>query len=661
MSWLLVLPLTLLAAVVLVAPGAGMGWAVGIRGTATFLVGPAITVSLISVLAVLLAWLRIPWSLLSFLVACLVVMAAAVVVRRLVERRTGELRLRVDGLNLRTFGLGLALWTAMIGYPMIRLFRNSNAIIQSYDNVFHLNVVQYILDTGQASSLTVGGLTSGGGPAGFYPAGWHGFASLVLGSARTFAPGTGVGFAVNAATLAMLVFAWAAGCLFVTQVLAGGRLGVSLLATATLGSLYAFPWIFFPEGGLYPNLLGNSLMMGSVAWLFLLARVGSPATGRQVRLQSTAPVGIGVVCVVLQLPGIALAHPSSLFMLAVFGLAIAWARWVGWERPRGSQRRSMPALGVLIGATVIFGAAWVGLAPTRPTAAREPTGLASATWGLLQGAMSDGGRAAPTLTVLVIAGLVVAVLRRQLANLLVAGVAAVIYVLALGGPTGPVSKLAGGLLYVDSERIAAFAVLAAIPAVLGALGEVDELVWKLTARLAPLARGAARLGIVIALALVLAVPLQVWTLSPMIARSSSRLVILNDKSRRMSTDEYKLISRMRQLVPPGEKVIANPTTGGGFIYALTGVPLVFPHAFLTDSPAMRQLRSQMFNPDQLAATCAAMDELGAHYFYFPGRFIFHPTEGVDAFPGLDEPNLKMLKRVAREGDAKLYRFTACDR
>ena len=94
-------------------------------------------------------------------------------------------------MNLRSFGIALVLWTALIGYQLVRLFRNSGSIIQSFDNVFHLNVVQYILDTHQASSLTVGGLTSGGGPAAFYPAGWHGYVSLVLDGARLIVPGTG--------------------------------------------------------------------------------------------------------------------------------------------------------------------------------------------------------------------------------------------------------------------------------------------------------------------------------------------------------------------------------------------------------------------------------------------------------------------------------------
>jgi hypothetical protein len=658
MSWLLVVPLVTFAAVVLLAPGAGLGWAIGLRGPSVLLVAPAATVSMIGLAAIVLAWLHIPWSLGTFLVAAGVAVLLAVAVRVLLERRTGPLQLRLGGFRLPAFGWGLVLWSALIAYPMVRLFRNAGSIIQSFDNVFHLNSVQYILDTGQASSLTIASLTAPGGPVGFYPAAWHGFVALILGTARSVNPALGIGVAVNAATVAVLVLGWAAGCLFLTQVLAGGRTAVSLLTAAVLGSLYAFPWIFLPEGGLYPNLLGNSLLVGAVAWLYLLMRPGSADESERASLVSSTPLLLGSVVVAVQLPGIALSHPNSVFLLAAFGLAIAWARW---QVPRNAGARSRRGLLALIAASAAFVAAWILLAPARPTAAREPVGLAITAWELIQGAVSDGGRAAPTLSLLVLAGLVVAVRRREPAGLMITAFAGVVYLLALGGPTAAVSRLAGGLLYNDSERIAAFAVLAALPLVIGALNAAVVAAGRLAERLAPMAVAALRSGILLGLAILLAVPLQLWSLSPMISQSSTKLVVLGERTRRMSRDEYTLISRMRELVPSGEKVIADPATGGGFIYALTGVPLVFPHAFLVDTPAMRQLRSQMFNPEQLAATCAAMDTLGAHYFYDPGRYIFHASEGPDAFPGLDEPNPAMLTAVAGEGSARLYRFSACDR
>lgn len=646
----------------LLLPGTGLGYALGLRGVAVLVPAAALSSTMISCLASVYPLLGVGWSLLSFIVGATVIVAIVWAVRALVERRVGLVRLRAGTFDLRGLFSGLILWAGLVGYSMIRLVRNPTSIIQSFDNVFHLNVVQYVLDTGQASSLTIAGLTSGGAPPPAYPAAWHGYVALLLGGLRGVEPQAGIGIAVNAATIAVILAGWALGCLLIVQVLCGGRTMLSLLVAGVLGSLYAFPWVFLPEGGLYPNLLGNSLIPGLVAWMLLLLPAGRDAAGRSAPVAFSEPGHrwLGVIALVLALPGVALAHPNSAFTLAVIMVVLFWGRWIG--RADTDRRRRLKRLVLLVVATAVLGWAWVRLAPPRPTDPKPPIGLGPATRDLLLGAVAEGGIAGPTLSVLVIVGLLVAIRRRDWPSLLLAGTGALVFVLAIGGPAGEISRLAGALLYNDSERIAAFTVILAVPLVIQTLDALEG-----AARRWLLDRRAGIGGRVLAtvagtgLLLVLAVPLQLASLQPALQQNSDKLVVLGDRTRRMSRDEYNLIVGMREFVPPGEKVVANPTTGGGFIYALSGVPLVFPHAFVNDSPAMRQLRSQMFNPDQLAATCAAMDQLGAHYFYFPGRFIFHATEGVDSFPGLDEPNLKMLKRVAREGDAKLYRFIACDR
>jgi hypothetical protein len=671
MSWLLLSPLALLAVAVLLIPGAALGFALGLRGTAVLLPAAALSVSLISLLAIGYAAIGVPWSLGSFVLGAAVVVAAAFGVRALVSRRWGWFTLRLAKLNLGSLGAGLAIWAALTGYTMIRLFRDPTAFIQSYDNVFHLNVVQYILDTGKASTFTIGSLTSAGQPS-TYPAAWHGYASLLLGTARAVDPGIPIGSAVNAATIAIVIFAWALGCLALVQVLAGGSLGVSVLTAATLGTLYVFPWAFLPEGGLYPNLLGNSLLPGAVTLAYLIsARLGERALAARptpgiepVRLDGNRPLVPAFIVLALMLPGITLAHPNSTFTLLVIALALTWGLWFIWSfgtEQRGRRQRWI-SLAVLIAATVGFALAWVLLAPPRPTPGRAPTNLVDAFWYLFQGAVSTASLPAPALTVLVVLGLVGAVRHRWIAAAAAAGFASVVFVMALGGPTGKASTMAGALFYNDTKRIAAFALICALPLVIGALGMIDRGLRALLSR-SRVSAGAANAwqGVaVIVLAAVIAVPLQLWSLSPEINYNSKRLVVLSATTRRMSLNEYQLISAMRKLVPAGEKVIANPGGGGGFIYAVSGVPLVFPHSFVADTPAMHQLRESMFDPSQLPQTCAAMAELNAHFYYHTNRKVTVPTHGADYFPALDKPKLSMLTLVASNGPAGLYRFSACD-
>ncbi len=662
MAWIPLVPVMLAASVLLLAPGAALARALGIRGVALLIVSPGLSITLTGTLALLYAPLGVRWTPASFLVGVAVVTAAGWGSRRLIQRRSGPISLRLVGFHAGSFAAGLLLWATITMATMARLFRQPWAIIQSYDNVFHLNAVQYILDSGSASSLTLTTFTSGGALPTPYPAAWHGFASLVLEVARSAAPSTPIGSAVNAATLAVLILGWAAGCLLLAHTLTDGSLGVSVLTVAALAGVFAFPWAFLPEGGLYPNLLGNSLLPSAIALLFLIARRTQThvATGDGVQLEGEHSLLSAVAAMALLVPGIALAHPNSAFTLLIVAVAVAWQSWLqAWPRDRERSSRFGLGLAALVAASLAVAVAWVRFAPARPTPASPPTNLADSLWHLVQGVLSPAALPAPSLTILVAIGLIGALRRGWIAAAISTAVATVVFLVSFGGPTVELSTAAGGLLYNDTKRIAAFAVMCALPLLVHAVSMVDAWLRHLFARTdAGTADPRYRLGLLV-MAVVLFFPLQLWSLYPKIDQASKHLVVLSEKTRRMNLPEYRLISRMPSLVPVGERVIANPGAGGGYIYSLTGVPLVFAHSFVNDSPAMHQLRTSMFDPSTLAKTCAAMDQLHAHFYYHSDRTIVVPKHGPDSFPALDKPRMSMLTLVAADGPAKLYRFTAC--
>jgi len=59
---------------------------------------------------------------------------------------------------------------------------------QTYDAVFHYNAIAYIVDSGNASSLTLNSLGTPGTPGSFYPSAWHDFASLLVLTTGASAP-----------------------------------------------------------------------------------------------------------------------------------------------------------------------------------------------------------------------------------------------------------------------------------------------------------------------------------------------------------------------------------------------------------------------------------------------------------------------------------------
>jgi hypothetical protein len=682
MTWLSIAPVILLAFFLLVVPGAALGYALGLRGVLTLTAAAPLSLTLIAGLAIVYTQAGIWWSLATFATGAAVLIVLVELLRRLISRRTGPLTVEFSGFSWHSFGLGLATSAVLAMIVLTRLFRDPSYFVQAFDNVFHLNAVQHILDSGRASSFTLTEFTAAGGSPWFYPAGWHDYTSLILGTVRQFAPSAPIGIAVNAATFAVIVSAWALGCLVLAQALAGGSPTISLLTAVMAPLMWVFPWAFLEWGGLYPNILSNAMVPSIMAILFLVANTMRPQASlvptssaaasspesvpadRKAGLIGKHPIAVALVALAAAAPGMALTHPNSVFTVAIPALVLAWWVWLGQPAATFS-RRWRGRLGwtalALFFATVAFAGAWIKLAPPRPTAPKPPLGLVEAFTALLMGASVPDNPATPAIAVVVIIGLIWAARQREFAVVATTVISAAIFLLAIGGPGSRVSVAVGGLFYNDRNRIAAFAVILALPAAIYAFAALNSFVENLTARLSPRPRLIWRIGAATATAAVIATSLTVTSLRDAIHTTASTLVTLSDHTQRVTSDEYELMRRIGDFVPAGQEVIADPNGGGDFIYAVSGVPVVFPHFFVAESTANLQLREAMFDRTQLAKTCAAMDELNAHYFYATSRWYTRPASGPISFPGLYHPDVSMLQEVDHQGTAVLYRFTACDR
>ncbi|MDQ6739667.1 MAG: hypothetical protein M3021_04675, partial [Actinomycetota bacterium] len=138
---------------------------------------------------------------------------------------------------------GVALGALIIGARLLFVFGSPDSISQTFDNIFHLNAIQYIYQTGQASSLTIGGMT--GIP--FYPAAWHAFAALV-----GQLSGASIPVAVNAANLAIGALVWPLGCVYFCQQVFGQKMHAALLTGVLSAGFGAFPILMVDFGVLYP-------------------------------------------------------------------------------------------------------------------------------------------------------------------------------------------------------------------------------------------------------------------------------------------------------------------------------------------------------------------------------------------------------------------------
>lgn len=707
-SWVVLAPLILLATLIFFVPGAAMAAALGIRGTMVFVAGPPLTMGLIAGSAIVLGGLHLPWVPVTFFATSLLVIGIVYLSWQAIRVFAGYRLLCSGSLDLRSLLVGLGVTGVVMTTVLVVVFPDPNLFAQTFDNIFHTNAIQYIIDTGNASSFAIAQVTSAGRPAVAYPAAWHGFVALILGVARVVEPTVTVAAAINAGTLTVFVGGWGMGVLTLTQVVAGRSISAAIMASGLASTMPLVPWFYLEWGSLYPNTLANAMVPGLLAILLLLRRTPkdaspptraasnpvhmaedqvtagvSPArrlvdTGLQVALDNTRraqraiePARVALdgsyprvalaVVAIASLPGLALAHPNAAFTLGLAVLVVAWGTLFTSLRPHPNRHLVKYAIGgsALLAATIAFCLAWAGLAPENPVDPPEPIPLWTALQGLFLAAPAE---ASPTwaLPAIIAIGLIVCVRQRRFVHIALWLIPSAIYIVALTTEVPEVSLLLGGLFFQDPRRIAASVVVLSLPLILSSFGALTSLFSWLTRWVRPPSgRALAASLLAVSVGLGLVYTNFELSLGPRIERTRAVLYDQSPASRYVSADERTLMSRMRAELPPDAKVIGDPGNGTPFIYSLAGIPVVFGHVFTNDSPAMAQVRKHLFDKAQLDATCQALRDLHAYYFadFGSGSQYF---AGFKFYPGLWPVDYKFLTLVDSQVDARLYRITACE-
>lgn len=643
-GWLEALPAVLVAAMLVFLPGIAALRGVGLRGLSLIAFAPVMSVAMIAVAGVVLSLAGVPWTLWSLLAVLLVVSAAAwgvgLLLGRLEDPRPPSSVPRWILPVAIAAGVPFGLWrlAAYIGDPA--------GISQTNDAVFHLNAVRYILETQDGSVLSVSSML---GTQGFYPAAWHDIVSAVV-----LATGVDIAVAANALTLVIGAGIWTVGIAWLARVVTGSS-RVAAYTAVFAAALQAFPLLMFQWGVLYPNALSTAMVPAAVAAVASLPRWLRPQ--RPVRSALLAVLGAAVAAGSLML-----AQPAAALAWGLL-TAIWFAVWIV-QRPAPRSILLRLALAALPWLALI--AMWVFFSGGTSGSHWPPFRNKAEVWLdiLFNGQM--GIPSAIGVSVFMLIGLVLAARRRE-QRWFVAGWLAVsaLYVLvaAVGAPIVRDGLL--GAWYADPYRLASLAPIVVIPlvavgfdtvvrmlALRGSRGEDPARERTVTA--VSLLVAAAGMIVLIALRPV-ALPLFLdGTFDP-----ESRYVA--DEDTYLAPDERTLLESLDQYVPAGQRVIANPSTGSGFGYMLSGYD-VYPRTWSPPStPEWGVLAQGLRNAATDPAVCEALASFG------------DPEYVLDFGPGEDRPGRWLMpgmtdfagrsgfERVAEVGDASLWRITACAR
>ncbi|MFI8597166.1 DUF6541 family protein [Rothia koreensis] len=577
-------------------------------------------------------------------------------------RWTGPGRLGGDLVPARWFSRGqLAYWASFVIAALVMLRTITNAIgapgrfSQTFDNNFHLNVIRYIVEQHNASSLTVSAMTAGGGAPTFYPAAWHDVVSLVFMS-------TGQGsipMATNAMIVTVAVVVWPLSVLYLMRSMMRFNLPTVLTAGAVLSGFAAFPVLLMYFGVLYPNFLGIALIPAGLGLLINVLRVS--AIRRVTTIQS---ILLGIVVAL----GIGFAHPNAAMSLVIMTVPILLVRGAVqiW---RAANRRT--SVGVVIVQVILIAAGlwliWYLWGIVRPEAGAATWGPATSDTQAFGEALLNSPlsltQAQWVLSILAILGtLVVLYTRRNVWLALVYGVLIYYYICVRWLQWDQDRMWATGVWYNDPYRLAALLPVAAVPLALIGIHCITQALmgsavverWK--------HRGPQVLGVVSALTVILALALTQFArpLNDMV-NASYWSYYASEDAQLVDSDELDVIHHIDDYVPDKDTVIVNPWTGGALAYALADRHVTAAHTLYTPTDNAKIFDGSLNQANQDPKVCQAVKDDDAKYVLDFGTDEVNQGDHSGAFQGLQ--NLEesgVAIPVYQSGDAKLLKITACD-
>lgn len=645
--WMQLVLVCLITAALLVLPGALINRLAGLRGPDVVLLAPVVSCAAIGLGAVAAGALGVAWGWAPVAVVVLVLAALAALLRRLLRRWSADSGETRPWAHAPATLLGAAIGGVLFAIDGVRMIGRPDAFSQTFDNIFHLSVVRWILDHHDASSLHMS-MTTADGSGTFYPLGWHDVVSLSL----RITGGQDVVLATNALILVGLVIVWPWSCLFLAR-----RLGLTgAVAMASCGVLCAafgaFPAMLIGFGVIYPNFLALAMLPGLIGLGLSVFRLG-PAT--------PLPVPPALIVGTLGLVGVGIVHPNvSLTMVAVVGsvLVAVWGLPTVLDRSSGWAGRRRVRLAAVLGWWVVSAALYLVIRPS----------FAASVWGperRLIDAVIEAVTLSPMVSTvgvvaagLALVGWVRSALDRRFWAL--GGVHLVfvfLWLVAAAKGFGRLRYLLVGPWYNDTYRLAA---LLPITAVLLALLAVDWLV-ALASRRRPLAAAGPWLK-----RLVAATGVALLAFTTHLSGGVNQMVdwvhdhyVLDENSPLVTADEYAVIMAVPTLVPEGEAIVVNPWNGSSLVYPLTGWRTTATHVLYDPSPDQQVINDELDEVATDPEVCRVLADLHSYWVLDFGMNQLINDSRID-YPGWDSVyRAEGFELVMRRGAASLYRVNAC--
>lgn len=642
MSWLQLFFAISVVTLILLVPGFLATWGAGLRGLWRWaLIAPA-GATVVALSSVVAGFFGGSWSILWVIVVGVALAAVLRVMRRFLWEK--ETSTSAPAQNSWPLLITTAAAVITVGVQLLIVMGDPQNISQTFDNIFHLNGIRYAVETGNASPLWLGTMTSassGGVP--FYPSLWH-----AIGSLTVQITGASIPVASNAVMVVFAAIVWPLSIMLLTRTLFGSKTSVLVSAAVLAASLPAFPLKMVDYGVLFPYMAGLAMVPAALAAVIMLTD-GSLTRARRVMF---AVVALGVV------PGIAVAHPGAIVALLALATAVFAIALVRTLASRPGLRTTVLVCAGAVAYAVIAVGAWYVLRPPVEARTWGPTETVGQAFGEVVTSSLNGASVNVVATILVVIGVVATAKRRSRADVIALAlliVTAGLYIVVSGLQNLELRDTLVGAWYNNAPRLAAILPIAWV--VIGARGGQAAWEWaagKLADRRVT-SRGIAVVATVATLVIVL-IP-QIQNIRPTLQWGVG-MFAYSDVSPLLTSDERELLSRLDEHTNEDDVIAGSSWTGAGLAYALEDRRVLMTHTLMDMTPDIVLINEELDEATPGSPVCEAVAREGVTFVLdFGDQQINNENHPMPGFEQLATSS--SVELVDEQGDVALYRVIGC--
>ncbi|WP_028822204.1 DUF6541 family protein [Propionimicrobium lymphophilum] len=643
MDWLGLLPVILVGLAMLYLPGFAILVLARQPLLRSLAIAPLVTAFLHVSTGLVFGFFNIPWtwrvpSGLSLIISVLV----AVIYRKI----PCKINFRPPRTNL-TIVLVFLAGVSLLAMRYVRIVRHPSNIAQTYDNVFHLNAVRFIVDTKNGSPLHVFYVTGANGKQ-FYPNGFHDIVSGVL---EIFPSSLGESF--NAVVLILFAFTWLISCFYLVETVFGMKL-VNVIAAAVLVPAFNSMPVTLLDWVLYPLF---------AAYVFLPVLLALGLQLFDVGVNKKQPFSETFVLLCFAGAGACLIHPTGAFafFLMMIPVTIIWVARKCRYKASGeiSKKEFRFSVGVFFLIWVMIFACWALIRPMRESAIWEPSQTFDMAFGsaLLNEGIRHG--ALYVVSFFSVSGLIICIWRRKrIWLLMIWGIVVLAWGIVSSSAISWLRWAVTGPWYMDPYRILP---LISVPALLLAVIGF-KLVLKSLVQRAELKRTDVR---VIAILFVL-FSLILSQVEPGIRHSDEKTAenyqmgSTGDDGSPMLLDknEMKIFDIAEYRLPDDAVLGTVPNNGSSMIYAYKGIKTINTHLLYEPTDDVRILEEHLDEIGHNPKVCEAAKRLGVEYVLdFGDRYVGENDKSYAGFNNFK--NNSSFDLLAVSGKAAIYKIVGC--